>query len=164
METKSLPPKPQPRHVTWTRCEGNYNWSDEKEVSAQYTFFFPNGQPASVARRSYVIKMEYDFNPYESEAALDIARQLQTAIDRYWINSDKERIKALIAWLEANEQHEENNRLRYAVELTAWEIEDRVRAHKKAKWDLEAFLDLEDGMEIPTCSAALLAQGKGAQS
>lgn len=69
----------------------------ESAQQAQYVFQFREDAPAEL-KRSFLIELDKDDN--FTGSALYVARELQAIIDDYWINTDKEKIKAVVEYLE----------------------------------------------------------------
>jgi hypothetical protein len=119
--------KPEVKHVTFYRNEGSYNWLNSSEKSAQYVFNFPHLNFENIKemglKNSFLVDLEedYDFDP-KTYTALELAEELRSIFDNYWIHSDKEEIKKVYQYLESIEEEQETLRHEYEVEFTKYQI------------------------------------------
>ncbi|MGD7046997.1 hypothetical protein FZC83_02030 [Rossellomorea marisflavi] len=120
--------KPEVKHVTFYRNEGNYNWLKQSEVSAQYVFRFPHLTSEEVKEKgltySFLVDLDkdYDFSP-ESYTAYELADELRNIYDSYWIHSGKGEIKRVFDYLESIEEDQEKLRHQYEIEYAKYKIQ-----------------------------------------
>ena len=119
--------KPQANHVTFYRNEGNFNWLNTKEKSAQYVFKFPQLTNEVIKemdlRTSYLVDLEkdYDFSP-ESYTALEAAYEIKSIYDGYWIHTGQKEIQQLVDYLESIEEEQEELRQLHKIENAKFQI------------------------------------------
>ena len=119
--------KPTPKHVTFYRTEGKYNWANSNEVSAQYIFNFPHLTLEKIKeiglQQTFLINIDkdYEFLP-EEYTALELTYELKSIIDGYFIHSDKPRIQKMVDYLEGIEAEQEKLRHEYAIENAKYQI------------------------------------------
>lgn len=120
--------KPEVKHVTFYRAEGSYNWLNPSEKSAQYVFKFPHLTNEELKEKglksSFLVDLEkdYDFDP-KIITALDLAYELKSIYDDYWMHSSKGEIKKVLDYLESIEEEQEELRHEYDVEYAKYKIE-----------------------------------------
>lgn len=119
--------KPKIKHVTFYRTEGRYNLFNPSERSARYAFTIPHLSVEQIKEMElktfYLIDLDkdYNFDP-DSYTALEVAYELKDIIESYWINTDKEKIKKLIEYLESIEEQQGELRHWYKIENAKYQI------------------------------------------
>ena len=118
--------KPTENFVTFYRTEGNYNWGNSQEVSAQYII---KGIDRKVAKElgfdlSYLVDIEkdYNFDP-KSDSVLSLGEWIQEVYEGYWIHTGKQKIKNLVDYLKTVEDEQEILRARHRVEVAKYELD-----------------------------------------
>ena len=117
------------------RSEGSYNILDPRDKSAQYVFQFREDAPKEL-QRSFLIDIEKDGN--FSGTALDVAYELKSVIDSYWINTDQPRIKAVVEYLEMWAEKDEYDELKSERERLIKRlqvVENRLGGYDPEEWD-----------------------------
>lgn len=120
--------KPTKNYVNFYRTEGNYNWLNSNDRSAQYVFSFPHLEWEEVKelgiKTSFLVDIEkdYDYNP-EYYTALECLKEIQSIYEDYWMHSGKEEVRKTIAYLESIEEEQEQLRHQYEVDYAKFQIE-----------------------------------------
>lgn len=91
----------------------------QPEQQAQYVFQFRKDAPKEL-KRSFIVDLDKDGT--FTGSALDVAYQIKTANDAYWINTDKPKIQAVVDYLEK------------------WEVKDRFEGLMEEREQLKSRL------------------------
>jgi len=119
--------KPVKKFVTYDRYEGNYDLCHPNEKQVQYIFkwnSFADKAKELNLKASFVISMDED-NGYNIDcySALDLARELEDVFDGYWISTSKNSIKAIVKFLEAIDEENEDLKEQYLIENAEYQVD-----------------------------------------
>lgn len=103
---------PIKKHVDFYRTEGNYNWLNSNDRSAQYVIRFPHLNHEQIKElgltSSFLVDIEkdYDYSP-DSYTALECLNEILSIYESYWMHSGKEEVRKTIAYLQSIEEEQE---------------------------------------------------------
>jgi hypothetical protein len=117
------------------RTEGSYNVLNYSDKSAQYVFNLREDAPKEL-KRSFLIDLGKD--NHFTGSALEVAYELQAIIDSYWINTDKEKIKFLVEYLEKWSEKDEYDGLKLERERLTKQlatVENKLGGFDPEEWE-----------------------------
>lgn len=120
--------QPKKNFVNFYRTEGNFNWLNSKDKSAQYVFLFPHLTPDQRKElgvsSSFLIDIEkdYSYDP-ESYSPLECLNEILEIYNGYWMHSGKDEVKKTIEYLESIEEEQEKLRHQYDIDYAKYQID-----------------------------------------
>lgn len=115
---------PEKKHVYVNYNVGRYNLLSSKDV-AQYSFRFPQLTQEEIKelgiRTFYNLELEEDYG--FTGAAIDVAYDLKSIIDGYWLNSSKGDIQKLVNYLDSIEEDQAKLREQYEIDYAIAKVD-----------------------------------------
>jgi len=129
--------KPIKKFNYWRRTTGCYDLCDSTREEAKYTFYLRSERPIGL-RSSYTIGFDWEPDPSDDTAAIDVVIGLIEGYKDYWFaGNTKAQLQTLLEYLESVENEDYLDKLMYDLDYAAYKVDFWAGQLQKAEKELE---------------------------